>query len=93
VSKLHPKLERDVVVSWAPIQQIDRSKEIHSRDVEIALYTASALKTHKEMPALNQQRHGIYYCGAHFGYGWHEAGVTSGLEVARRLTQDMEISS
>jgi predicted NAD/FAD-binding protein len=91
VSKLHPRLDKDVVVSWAPIQKIDAAKEIHARDVEIARYTAEALTTHKEMPALNEQRNGIYYCGAHFGYGWHEAGVESGLNVATRLSQDLEV--
>jgi predicted NAD/FAD-binding protein len=90
VSKLHPRLEKDVVVSWAPIQQIDSAKEIHARDVEIARYTAEALTTHKEMPALNEQRQGIYYCGAHFGYGWHEAGVESGLKVVASLSKDLE---
>jgi predicted NAD/FAD-binding protein len=91
VNRLHPKLEKGVVVSWAPIQEIDAAKEIHARDVEIARYTASALTTHKDFPALNQQRNGIYYAGAHFGYGWHEAGVESGLNVARRIREDDEV--
>lgn len=87
-SRVHPALDRDVMVSWNPIQKIDSSKEIHARDVEITRYTATALKSHKELPALNNQRQGIYFCGAHFGYGWHEAGVTSGLNVVACLKRD-----
>ncbi len=45
------------------------------------LETAAAQQRRKEI----QGRGGVYYCGAYWGYGFHEDGVRSAIDVARHL--------
>lgn len=47
-------------------------------------YTFASMATQSELAALNGRRN-TYFCGAYFGYGFHEDGVRSGVEVARAL--------
>ncbi len=42
---------------------------------------AAAQKRHHEIDG----RRGVHFCGAYWGYGFHEDGVVSALEVARSL--------
>ena len=37
---------------------------------------------------LNGQNH-TYFCGAYWGYGFHEDGVASGLRVARHFGEEL----
>ncbi len=86
--KIHPAADKDILVSWEPIQSLDESKIIYEEGIQIGRYTGEALQTHKELHLLNQQKHNIYFCGAHFGHGWHESGVVSGMDVVTRILED-----
>jgi predicted NAD/FAD-binding protein len=44
----------------------------------------AALEAQAHVPALQGQQH-PYFCGAWTGYGFHEDGLKSGLDVAARL--------
>jgi predicted NAD/FAD-binding protein len=45
---------------------------------------APAVAAQAAIAALNGTRH-TYYCGAHLGSGFHEDGVVSARQVARRM--------
>ena len=47
-------------------------------------YDATALEAQKRLPRI-QGRSRLWFCGAWTGYGFHEDGLVSGLEVAERL--------
>lgn len=49
------------------------------------VFDAAAMATQKELWRL-QGVGNVWYCGAHFGYGFHEDGIQSGLAVAEALS-------
>lgn len=48
------------------------------------LYTDAAIAAQREVDAIDGVD-GIYYCGAYWGYGFHEDGVVSARRVCRKL--------
>jgi predicted NAD/FAD-binding protein len=51
---------------------------------EHPLYDSRSVASRARLPDLNGRR-GTYYCGAHFGHGFHEDGARSGAAVAALL--------
>jgi predicted NAD/FAD-binding protein len=51
---------------------------------EHPVYNAAAMKAQRRHGEIDG-RHGVSFAGAYWGYGFHEDGARSGLEVARRL--------
>lgn len=47
-------------------------------------YSFAAFASQKELPHLNSRRN-TFFCGAYFGYGFHEDGVKSALGVAEHF--------
>jgi predicted NAD/FAD-binding protein len=48
------------------------------------VFDLAAIRAQAQVPALQGQHH-TYFCGAWTGYGFHEDGLKSGLDVAARL--------
>lgn len=48
------------------------------------IYTFAAFASQKELADLNGSRN-TYYCGAYFGYGFHEDGVKSAVAVGKHF--------
>ncbi|NOT41093.1 MAG: NAD/FAD-binding protein, partial [Alphaproteobacteria bacterium] len=40
-----------------------------------------------------QGQHRTWFCGAYAGYGFHEDGLTAGLEVAERIGAKLPLGS
>ncbi|MCE9523092.1 MAG: FAD-dependent oxidoreductase, partial [Alphaproteobacteria bacterium] len=51
-------------------------------------FDAQALIAQKRLHLIQGHRH-TWYCGAYAGYGFHEDGLTSGLEIAQRLGAEL----
>jgi predicted NAD/FAD-binding protein len=68
-------------------EQIDARKVLGSYIYHHPVYTAAAVAAQRRRPEINGPRR-TYYCGAYWGYGFHEDGVKSALdsleEFARR---------
>ncbi|QRM57540.1 FAD-dependent oxidoreductase [Sinorhizobium sp. BG8] len=71
-------------VTLNPVRQIAPERTIASFDYTHPLFDLKALSAQKELWRL-QGRNGTWFCGAHFGSGFHEDGVQAGLAVAESL--------
>ena len=48
------------------------------------IFTRESVATQAELPALNGKAR-TWFCGAYFGYGFHEDGLASGIAAAAAL--------
>ena len=71
-------------VTLNPSRAIDPAKVIRSFDYAHPLFDAKAIEAQKLLWGL-QGRRNTWFCGAHFGSGFHEDGLQSGLAVAEEL--------
>ncbi|MEQ8510071.1 MAG: NAD(P)/FAD-dependent oxidoreductase [Rhodospirillaceae bacterium] len=73
-----------VFVTLNPHIKPDPAKIIQSFDYEHPIFDQKALEAQKQLWKL-QGKDRTWYCGAYFGYGFHEDGLQSGLAVAEAL--------
>jgi predicted NAD/FAD-binding protein len=78
---------QSVVVSLNPLREIAPSQVLGSFDYAHPVFDVAAIEAQRRVPSLQGQQH-TYYCGAWTGYGFHEDGLKSGLNVARRITME-----
>lgn len=71
-------------VTLNPSRPVDPSKLIRTFDYAHPLFDTKALEAQKLLWSL-QGRRNTWFCGAHFGSGFHEDGLQSGLAVAEAL--------
>src|SRR3954447_22976451 len=77
--------EREFCVTLNRTEAIDPDKVIRKISYAHPVYTgagAAAQKRHREISGAHTRTH---YCGAYWGWGFHEDGVVSGLRVAERF--------
>ena len=48
------------------------------------MYTAAGVQAQARFEQINAHRH-THFCGAYWGWGFHEDGVRSAVRVAERL--------
>jgi uncharacterized protein len=73
-----------VVVSLNPLQAIDPATIVGEYDYAHPVFDLGAIEAQKRLPLLQGQQH-TWYAGAWTGYGFHEDGLKSGLQVGRAL--------
>jgi predicted NAD/FAD-binding protein len=78
--------KKDYFVSINPQQGLDRTKIIREIDYEHPLFDIPAIRSQKDLSALNREGP-IYYCGSYFNYGFHEDAFTSALQLCKQLLQ------
>lgn len=71
-------------VTLNPDRQIDEVKVYDTFEYDHPLFDDGALKAQKELWSLQGNRN-TWFCGAYYGYGFHEDGLQSGLAVAEAL--------
>ncbi len=75
---------RTYCVSVNPGDRLDPSRVIAQFDYAHPVYSQRTLEAQQKVSALQGCRQ-TYFAGAHLGYGFHEDGARSGVEVAARL--------
>jgi predicted NAD/FAD-binding protein len=76
--------DREFCVTLNRSEAIDPDKVIRTIRYSHPVYTAAAVdaqKRHHEISGRNR----THFCGAYWGWGFHEDGVVSGMRVAERL--------
>ncbi len=81
-----------VLVSLNPLREIERKHIMGEYDYMHPVFDLAAIQAQKELPAL-QGLNNRFFCGAWTGYGFHEDGLKSGLQVARHLLAQQAGSS
>lgn len=80
--------ERTFCVTLNSIDQIDDGQILGQFTYDHPVFTlqsVAAQKRHAEISGENR----THYCGAYWGYGFHEDGVNSALAVCRRFGQEL----
>lgn len=62
--------------------QVDPAHVLDRYQFHHPVFTADSIRAQERQRELNGRRH-TYFCGAYWGYGFHEDGVNSALAVAR----------
>ena len=76
--------ERDYFVTLNRSEAIDPAKVLRTISYHHPIFTTAtvaARERHAEIDGV----HGVHFCGAYWGYGFHEDGVNSALAVLRSL--------
>lgn len=71
-------------VSVNPGGNVDPGRVIATFDYAHPIYSLGTLEAQRQVRALQGKRQ-TYFAGAHLGYGFHEDGARSGVEVAESL--------
>jgi predicted NAD/FAD-binding protein len=89
LNRLQPlPFTQSVVVSLNPLEDIAPKQVLGSYLYDHPVFDLAAIQAQKQLPALQGQQ-ATYFCGAWTGYGFHEDGLASGLDVARRIARTL----
>jgi predicted NAD/FAD-binding protein len=89
LNKLQPlPYEQAVVVSLNPTKPIDPAKIIQSIDYAHPVFDLAAIDAQQHLHEIQGQQH-TWFAGAWTGYGFHEDGLKSGLNVAKQILLDL----
>jgi len=69
-------------------EAVDPSRVLYRTVYHHPVYTAEALAAHSRWREINGIRR-TWFCGAYWGYGFHEDGVNSALAVTRALGMEL----
>jgi predicted NAD/FAD-binding protein len=69
-------------VTLNPWKPVAASEIIGEMIYHHPMYTFESMATQAALPSLNGKRN-TFFCGAYFGYGFHEDGTRSAVEMAR----------
>ena len=75
---------QDLFVTLNPPRPPAAGTLLRSEVYEHPIFDPAAIKAQKSLWSLQGQG-GVWFCGAHFGAGFHEDGLQSGLAVAEQL--------
>jgi hypothetical protein len=82
INRLQPlPFKTPLMVSLNPQREPKAESVIAEFDYEHPIFDGPAIAAQRELPAISGKR-GVWFCGAWNGYGFHEDGLKSALQVA-----------
>ena len=93
INRLQPvPFEKPVVVSLNPIVPPQAATVLQEFDYSHPVFDTRAINAQRRLPGI-QGRGNVWFCGAWTGYGFHEDGLRSGLEVADAIASRDALST
>ena len=78
------KNEKNIFLTLNPIKKISEDKIIKKIKFTHPYYDQKALDNQKNLKSI-QNKENILFCGSYFGYGFHEDGIKSSIEMLKNL--------
>ena len=78
------KCDEDIFLTLNPYFEIDQLKILKKVKFTHPYFDQSALDHQNELQNLQNKRN-ILFCGSYFGYGFHEDGIKSSIEMLKNL--------
>ena len=78
------KTKKNYFLTLNPFIPIEDNKIIKNVEFSHPFYDINTINSQKQLSAL-QGINNTYFCGSYFGYGFHEDGLNSGMEVAKKI--------
>jgi len=78
------KTEKNIFLTLNPIKEIPEDKILKKVSFTHPYYDQSALDNQIKLKNL-QNRENILFCGSYFGYGFHEDGIKSSIEMIKNI--------
>ena len=77
-------IKTNIFVTVNPFTKPSKEKIIKRIIYDHPIYDLKTFKTQKKIRQI-QGEDNIWYCGAYLGYGFHEDGIKSGLDVVNQI--------
>ena len=78
------KNEKNIFLTLNPIKKISEDKILKKINFTHPYYDQKALDNQKNLKSI-QNKENILFCGSYFGYGFHEDGIKSSIEMLKNL--------
>jgi predicted NAD/FAD-binding protein len=78
------KCDKNIFLTLNPYFEIDESKILKKVKFTHPYFDQSALDFQNKLKNLQNKRN-ILFCGSYFGYGFHEDGIKSSIEMLKNL--------
>ncbi|MGB0844508.1 MAG: NAD(P)/FAD-dependent oxidoreductase [Alphaproteobacteria bacterium] len=75
---------KDIFVSLNPGRKPDPGKTLDEKDFEHPQFSTEFIQAQTRIPEI-QGKDRLWFCGAYCGYGFHEDGLRSAIDLAARL--------
>ena len=80
------KCDQNIFLTLNPYFEIDKSKILKKAKYTHPYFDQSALEYQSDLKSLQNKRN-ILFCGSYFGYGFHEDGIKSSLEMLKNFDE------
>ena len=78
------KIDKNIFLTINPFFEIDHSKVFNEIDFTHPYYDEDALQNQSNLKSI-QNKNNTLFAGSYFGYGFHEDGIKSSLEMLKSL--------
>jgi len=78
------KCDENIFLTLNPYFEIDKTKVLKKVKFTHPYYDQRALDNQKNLENI-QNKENLLFCGSYFGYGFHEDGIKSSIEMLKNL--------
>jgi uncharacterized protein len=80
------KTDKNYFLTLNPVEEIDQNKIIHQEKFTHPYFNNENVSLQKDLYLL-QGRKRAWFCGSYFGYGFHEDGLKSSMELIKKFKE------